>query len=58
MEIQIALTFTELRTYQRAQEGAKRVFESMINRAHDFCKNPPDHSDVKEESPLYALEGL
>jgi four helix bundle protein len=31
---------------------------AMINRADDFCKNPPDHSYVKEDTQPYDPEEL
>jgi len=31
------------------------MLSNMINRADDFCKNPPDHSHVREEREAYEL---
>ena len=39
-------------------QGIGGKLTAMINRAGDFCKNPPDHSYVKEEGPLYTPEKL
>ena len=31
------------------------MLANMINRADDFCKNPSDHSFLREEQETYGL---